>query len=68
MFSTKPLKNKITNLEDELFRVSQIKQNLDELMLTLTLDGKGCVIDTNPQVQIELGFSENQLDGMHYLI
>lgn len=48
MFSTKPLKNKITNLEDELFRVSQIKQNLDELMLTLTLDGKGCVIDTNP--------------------
>ncbi len=67
MFSTKPLKNKITNLEDELFRVSQIKQNLDELMLTLTLDGKGCVIDTNPQVQIELGFSANQLDGIALL-
>ncbi len=64
MFSTQPLKNKISNLEDELYRVSQIKQNLDELMLTLTLDKNGCVINSNNQVQIELGFTPEQLEGV----
>ncbi|WP_462182221.1 PAS domain-containing protein [Pseudoalteromonas gelatinilytica] len=63
MFFTQPLKERIAQLEDELFRVSQVKDTLDNRMFTLELDREGRITFANTQVLAELGFTEAQLIG-----
>ena len=63
MFFTQPLKERIAQLEDELFRVSQVKDTLDNRMFTLELDKEGCITFANTQVLAELGYTEAQLIG-----
>ena len=63
MFFTQPLKERIAQLEDELFSVSQVKDTLDNRMFTLELDKEGCITFANTQVLAELGYTEAQLIG-----
>ena len=63
MFFTQPLKERIAQLEDELFSVSQVKDTLDNRMFTLELDREGHITFANTQVLAELGFTEAQLIG-----
>jgi methyl-accepting chemotaxis protein len=67
MFFTQPLKNRIADLENELFSVMQVKDTLDQSMFTLELDEDGYILSVNEHVLTELGYSEKQLLGKSLL-
>lgn len=67
MFFSQSLKNKVTELDDELFTVSQVKNTLDSKMLTLELDKNAHILSLNEQATVELGYEKNQLVGKSLL-
>ncbi|MCR9494632.1 methyl-accepting chemotaxis protein [Vibrio alginolyticus] len=58
MFFNKSLQQENQRLKQDLQRLQQIQHSLDEEMLRLTLDKKGCITSANTKLQQQLFFTD----------
>ena len=58
MFFNKSLQQENQRLKQDLQRLQQIQHSLDEEMLRLTLDKKGCITSVNTKLQQQLFFTD----------